>query len=51
MNFETISFNHGTQNKRKHLMRAIPQGFSSTKCIHHAGFRANRKFRARWQGQ
>jgi hypothetical protein len=30
MNFETRSINHGTQNKRKHLIRAIPQGFSST---------------------
>lgn len=32
--------------------KAIPlAGFSSTQCIHHAGFRANCKFRARWQGQ
>jgi len=30
MNFETISFNHGTHNERKQLMRSIPQGFSST---------------------
>jgi len=29
----------------------IPKGFSSTQCIHHAGFRADWKFRARWQEQ